>query len=225
MLLCWTRESSIRRGQAERMGRPGQPYGEPGLHGRCGACPAGGRCELVVGYNGEHQLRTAYWRPALYRGWVAQPEPHTAPAPSGVALRQGRTAEYEASSRRGPEGCYAGASRRPSYPRPKQARLGAIQRGHGGAGSLSGPLRELHPPGIGQGGSGREARAAGPAAKRNSAHPFLRRKDTRRRHATGTGRGWSIRQEIAPAKIDEQKSSNSPLATKARGPYSLSAPP
>ena len=59
--------------------------------------------------------------------------------------------------------------------------------GHSGAWNLSGPPWEFYPLGIGQGGSGRVVRAARPKDQRNSAPPFLRRKDSRRRHATGAG--------------------------------------
>ena len=71
-LPCRTREGPTRRGQAGWMGRLGQPYGEPGLHGRCGACPAGGRCELVVGYNRELQPRAACRHSVLCPAMVAR---------------------------------------------------------------------------------------------------------------------------------------------------------
>ena len=65
--------------------------------------------------------------------------------------------------------------------------------------------REPQTGGIEQGGSGRVVRAAGPDTEMPPPPPFLRRKDPRRRHATGAGREWPTRQEPVPAKIDEQQ--------------------
>ena len=180
---CRTQESSIRRGQAEGMGRLGQSRGEPGLHARCGACPAWGICELVVRYNSGLQLRTTCWCPALSRGWVVQPEPYAALCQAAWQLRQGRSAEYGVLHRCGPVELLCRRVQVTRIARPKQTELGLYSGATAAQGACPGHPRELHPLGIGLGGSGRVARAAGPTDKENLALPFLRRKDLgRNRH-------------------------------------------
>ena len=125
-LPCRTREGPTRRGQAGWMGRLGQPYGEPGLHGRCGACPAGGRCELVVGYNGEHQLRTAYRHPALCRRLGGSRSSAPPLFQAAWRLRQGRSAEYGVLHRCGPVELLCWCVPATRIARPKQEGLGAI---------------------------------------------------------------------------------------------------
>mgnify|MGYP000096851828 CR=1 FL=1 len=169
---CRTQESSIRRGQAEGMGRLGQSRGEPGLHARCGACPAWGICELVVRYNSGLQLRTTCWCPALSRGWVVQPEPYAALCQATWQLRQGRSAEYGVLHRCGPVELLCRRVQVTRIARPKQTELGAVLRGHSGTGSLSGP-----PPGTSS--AGHRARRLGASGacsradrQRKSGPPF-----------------------------------------------------
>lgn len=92
---------------------------------------------------------------------------------------------------------------------------GAIQLEPGD--QSSGSSRNQRRAASGSGARGGWHEPQGRQPKRNSAAPFLRRKDPRRCCVIGAGREWSIWQEPVPAKIDEEKSGNKPPRHEGKG--------